>query len=737
MISFDSSEIDNWSDKPDAHHRLPELIRRLVMATVPMPSGIDIPSGSSVRLSGWDGLVDVEGGNAWVPSGLSAWELSCENSRSLRNKATADYRKRTANPQGVDIPSTAFVFATTRRWAGKREWARERREEGLWADVRAIDADDLVAWLEQTPDVSVWFARLIGKIPSATEDILANGNLQESLHIETRGEIAGHMDAKFAGLEAALPFLLAGAVAKSGLAEQGTFLDPSHRELAEKIDFARGLIHRGLISSARLDLERLKKEAGAAPDELKFRIITNLGACALADEDIDVARDLLEEACRLQPENQIGIGNAALAAQLGKDSKRAMELAHRARASDPQDSQATSVLLEELWEAAEVERLEELVAAEDWITRDRQCALVLSDIWVRQSRFEEAVTLCRFLIETDPEDAVASFALSGCLLNYAQSDRLAVGYTDGSLARFREAEASATRAIELLQPTELKARRRDALVNRAAARLFIGASAEALQDLNQVLGETPTQPDALLNKGLLLLYEGRPEEARAAYGAIQDTGRRADAVLPLAGACLASGDGAAAAELLKGAFTLEQPEWEDVHKAEVLSRAEAAVGDEDSVGPALAMALERDPDNPRLLALAAVRHNPVNDPDDAEESLLEALERAGKDDRQGVLVRLGYLYHDLGRFAEAADRLAEVVGGFVSHPSAISLLVCLVNGKRLREALGWSRRIREAHGQPPRMAIEVEAKILDRIGDIRATISCLEVLCSRSDATPG
>ena len=175
MISFDSSEIDNWSDKPDAHHRLPELIRRLVMATVPMPSGIDIPSGSSVRLPGWDGLVDVEGGNAWVPSGLSAWELSCENSRSLRNKATADYRKRTANPQGVDIPSTAFVFATTRRWAGKREWARERREEGLWADVRAIDADDLVAWLEQTPDVSVWFARLIGKLPSATEDILANG----------------------------------------------------------------------------------------------------------------------------------------------------------------------------------------------------------------------------------------------------------------------------------------------------------------------------------------------------------------------------------------------------------------------------------------------------------------------------------------------------------------------------------------------------------------------------------
>ena len=55
MISFDSSEIDHWSDKPDAHHQLPELIRRLVMATVPMPSLLDMPKrqlGTAAGL-GW------------------------------------------------------------------------------------------------------------------------------------------------------------------------------------------------------------------------------------------------------------------------------------------------------------------------------------------------------------------------------------------------------------------------------------------------------------------------------------------------------------------------------------------------------------------------------------------------------------------------------------------------------------------------------------------------------------
>ena len=114
MITFDSSEIANWADKPDAQHLLPELIRLLILATVPMPSLLDMPSGSSVWLPGWDGLLVTERGNAWVPDGASAWEFSRE--RNLGSKATADYKKRTKNPQDSDRPKTMFVFVTPRKW---------------------------------------------------------------------------------------------------------------------------------------------------------------------------------------------------------------------------------------------------------------------------------------------------------------------------------------------------------------------------------------------------------------------------------------------------------------------------------------------------------------------------------------------------------------------------------------------------------------------------------------------
>ena len=164
MIPFDASDITRWADTPDAHHQLPQLIRRLVMATVPMPSLVDMPSGSSVPLPGWDGLLTVENGNAWVPSGDSAWEFSSQK-QGIAGKANADYNKRLTDPLGVNARDTTFVFATPRRWSGKRDWINARKNDGQWADVRALDAENLVQWLDIAPSVALWFARLIGNLP--------------------------------------------------------------------------------------------------------------------------------------------------------------------------------------------------------------------------------------------------------------------------------------------------------------------------------------------------------------------------------------------------------------------------------------------------------------------------------------------------------------------------------------------------------------------------------------------
>ncbi|MGK3970549.1 AAA family ATPase [Sorangium sp. So ce118] len=45
---------------------------------------------------------------------------------------------------------------------GKADWANEKRAEGIWRDVRVLDADDLATWIEQAPAVARWFASLEG-----------------------------------------------------------------------------------------------------------------------------------------------------------------------------------------------------------------------------------------------------------------------------------------------------------------------------------------------------------------------------------------------------------------------------------------------------------------------------------------------------------------------------------------------------------------------------------------------
>ena len=163
MISFDASELSYWADRPEARHQLPQLLRQLIWATSrSRPTRIEFASGSSVDQPGWDGILEVETGNAWVPTGSSRWEMGV--GKSPKKKADEDYKKRTDDPLGADPSEMAFVFVTPRRWSSKTEWTAEQQRETPWQEIRVLDADDLVAWLDAAPSVATWFAKFIGKL---------------------------------------------------------------------------------------------------------------------------------------------------------------------------------------------------------------------------------------------------------------------------------------------------------------------------------------------------------------------------------------------------------------------------------------------------------------------------------------------------------------------------------------------------------------------------------------------
>lgn len=164
-----AADIISWADCLDAQSRLPQLLRKLIHAAGVPIQRIGFPSGEAVQNSGWDGILSVEKGSAFIPEGISVWELSAD--KDPRGKADADYDKRSQDPRGVDPAQSTFVFVTPRRWANKTGWVTARQNKSRWRDVRVYDADDLEQWLEISPNAHLWFSILLGVHPEDSEDL--------------------------------------------------------------------------------------------------------------------------------------------------------------------------------------------------------------------------------------------------------------------------------------------------------------------------------------------------------------------------------------------------------------------------------------------------------------------------------------------------------------------------------------------------------------------------------------
>ena len=167
-----AEDLEQWADTPDAPQLFPELVRRLIFATGwQRLHRVSFRAGRGVQLAGWDGVVEADEGIPFVPAGVSGWELG--TNRNVKRKAQEDYRKRTEDPEGLDLDQTTFVFVTLRRWPQKAEWVQSQLQDQnrKWRDVWVHDADDLATWLEQAPAVHVWLSGLLGRRPAHVLDL--------------------------------------------------------------------------------------------------------------------------------------------------------------------------------------------------------------------------------------------------------------------------------------------------------------------------------------------------------------------------------------------------------------------------------------------------------------------------------------------------------------------------------------------------------------------------------------
>jgi predicted ATPase len=153
-------DLKQWADRQEAAALLPDLVRRLLLATTSIKR-LTMRADGGINLGGWDGLAQVVDAPTNVPVGWSGWELSVR--KDVKAKADKDFAGRMKSPEPLEPEHSTYVAVTARRFANKESWAADKRDDGPFADVRVIDADDLAAWLVDAPAVSRWFGKKLGR----------------------------------------------------------------------------------------------------------------------------------------------------------------------------------------------------------------------------------------------------------------------------------------------------------------------------------------------------------------------------------------------------------------------------------------------------------------------------------------------------------------------------------------------------------------------------------------------
>lgn len=162
-----ADDLNVWPDKDarDAQENFPLLIRHLLLNT-PGVSAVSVRAGNGVSEPGYDGVAQSDGTVSVLPPGSLLFEFG--TNKDIGAKATDDYRKRVKQD---DAASHVFVFATPRRWRGKEKWLEEHRSKGIFADVWALDADDLEAWLDVSPVSRYWISEHLGRQPDDAQTL--------------------------------------------------------------------------------------------------------------------------------------------------------------------------------------------------------------------------------------------------------------------------------------------------------------------------------------------------------------------------------------------------------------------------------------------------------------------------------------------------------------------------------------------------------------------------------------
>lgn len=134
---------------------LPELVEKIIRNSCNDLEDLRIPGGEDIWINGFDGIIQCNKGDDFVPAGKSVWEFG--NSADPIKKAEEDYQKRVEQTSAELRKDITFCFVTTKIWNSSKspmlEWILKHND---WKRTCIYDAPVLCDRINRDPAIYAW-----------------------------------------------------------------------------------------------------------------------------------------------------------------------------------------------------------------------------------------------------------------------------------------------------------------------------------------------------------------------------------------------------------------------------------------------------------------------------------------------------------------------------------------------------------------------------------------------------
>ena len=277
-----------------------------------------------------------------------------------------------------------------------------------------------------------------------------------------------------------------------------------------EIDEARDHINKSEFQMAKLLLQRIQsRNETALKTRHKFRILTNLAAVAIGEDDWQRAAELYLEAKVHQPDDEMAQSNAALAYQILGDREHAFALASKLRDVYPNSARIFGILVRNAPDTMTLDEVQSYVPPH--VAIKGEAALALAQRAMDANDFATGEKFARAATTSHPKWSVPWLALGAVIVDDETSrawETYGFDQCHCDKTRLAEAEAAFTTALACAKVEKSNQRIVAALLNRSRVKGICSREAEGHMDIEEAYRIAPDDPDVLMASSQPLRLQG-------------------------------------------------------------------------------------------------------------------------------------------------------------------------------------------------------------------------------------